>query len=759
MDAFPLALILAVPGELKRVDPARWSLLRVLKFNKFVPSQADMAEYRRGGPPAPVPGATADGEAPTLTVRLPLSLVRFVATGAPLSAYLAFPLFRFGVKYTTLEGVLRCFVNSSTHRDAGWHSSIAHQAALKAVTDYERTGEADAYSKMRGVSGSALPALSCLKLAEQAAEARLLVPLKLHQLAAVAWALHMEQTAGKFDEVAGMRDEAGRFHSFLGGPDPAVPPPADEEEAAAAVVVDADGEEEEGTAGGRKGDEDPEDEDDQPGCLHQGASGGMLADEMGLGKTVEVLGLLAHDLLGGGGREPAAAAAQPPSKRARTADLDAETAAKARALFRPAPPAVPLQSMLAAADEAAPAAVKVRGPWAVDGFRADGWPVLKLGRPATLVVVPLPILRQWEAELADKLPAARVAVYQGTGRRLPVAALQAGDLDVVLTTYDTVTADVKVAAKLVVAAASVRCPSAPLAFLEVPALERSRVGAGRLLSSFPPGTLVLKEGSRASLSWPTHFVLVEAGLPTAPASKRYYKAYIRPPPYALYHGFAGVVPITRLQRVDVLAAGAGPLYVEVGRPGQCVGASWPTGGGATCVTCGFSRDPGVAAIGMNLPALHRFEWHRLVMDESTKVATAGTVVSRALRALRARHRWALNGDPQATTLHQQFKILGLPCPTTKWPGAFPHFMCRHTKAATPEVVLPPVTWRRVSVPGPDPAAYAALHAQAVEEVRQLVHEGGVGGGVRIRVLLRALQAACGCTPPGVRPTLPPRPGH
>ncbi|KAJ5716151.1 hypothetical protein N7493_008062 [Penicillium malachiteum] len=120
--------------------------------------------------------------------------------------------------------------------------------------------------------------------------------------------------------------------------------------------------------------------------------GGILADDMGLGKTVQAISLILKN------RKPENDEHSENTESAKTKDDEDE------------PPASRLST-------------------------------------STLVVAPLALIKQWEAEIADKIEKThrlRVCVYHGTNRAKTAASLD--DFDVVITTYGTLTSEAATAA-------------------------------------------------------------------------------------------------------------------------------------------------------------------------------------------------------------------------------------------------------------------------------------------------------------------------
>lgn len=119
--------------------------------------------------------------------------------------------------------------------------------------------------------------------------------------------------------------------------------------------------------------------------------GGILADDMGLGKTVQTISLLLKN------------------RKCENEHSDDDTANKKKD------------------DEDAP-------------------PSSELSK-TTLVVAPLALIKQWEAEIADKIERSHklsVCLYHGTNRAKTAKSL--GDYDVVITTYGTLTSESSTAA-------------------------------------------------------------------------------------------------------------------------------------------------------------------------------------------------------------------------------------------------------------------------------------------------------------------------
>ena len=415
------------------------------------------------------------------------------------------------------------------------------------------------------------------------------------------------------------------------------------------------------------------------------ACGGLIFEDMGMGKTIEMLGVILAD---------------PPT----LGDLEEPPRAAEHHTYEPAAKKRRTTWRLRRQEQRMPTDGMNAGRTCAVAY-AEPPPALDTG--GTLVVVPVTLCNQWMEEVRDKVAAATVCepfLYHGPKRSAHVNRLRRHASEVVITTYETVTADTRAAE----AARTVARETLTWTCSENQYIQPTKVFTGQTLQEGavlrdPARGLFMQIISFCSTRWEpltrAHMVGDSMRVVFMPS----------PQPLELQDGVV-TVHNERLQ----VNADAKVYTISIrgnehvyGYARKC-SESHP-GSVSTCAVCGFNAEEDLrrAAVRLMPDPLNCLRWRRVVLDESHKIQDDATKLYAQLMTLRSEKRWCMTGTPMATdvcNLWGQLRFLGVTLPRNprdnlvynQW--LLKDAMVRHTKANTAEsLALPPLRRRQLIV--------------------------------------------------------------
>ncbi|PWN31852.1 uncharacterized protein FA14DRAFT_162702 [Meira miltonrushii] len=151
----------------------------------------------------------------------------------------------------------------------------------------------------------------------------------------------------------------------------------------------------------------------------RGARGGILADEMGLGKTIQMASLILSN-------QPSPDEELSEEEESETEEEDAKKGPSYRQ--------VSLKSSFAAAAKGEGGLTKA------DRKEMFNMTSSSRGR-VTLVVAPMSLVGQWRDEMERAIPTMKTMLYYGESKGELISRLTAGTVDIVITTYGTLTSE------------------------------------------------------------------------------------------------------------------------------------------------------------------------------------------------------------------------------------------------------------------------------------------------------------------------------
>ncbi len=348
-----------------------------------------------------------------------------------------------------------------------------------------------------------------------------------------------------------------------------------------------------------------------------------------------------------------------------------------------------------------------------DTFDANG---------GTLIVVPVSLVAQWEAELQSKVVGAplRLCVYHGPRRERQHASLQTAD--VVLATYETVSADIRGAnADLETYTnerASWACPG-ELSLRPYKARPQAPSRNDVIVSVTHAGKhrvyklYLVTEVVGTSTSGNRHTVdMVKVHFAQANHKEWYVKDLMNDDDVS-----GAYVPLVVQGSQRTLCFSPSDTGVVVVGTGIRCREAHAAGSGFVCSTCRFhGRTAALEAqrqLGVVQAPLQRVRWTRIVADESHKLQDPSTAACKAMCELTARHKWCLTGTPMPRSVHNldgQLRFLtcaeagirpGSTLSSAHSTAYLPMVAVRHEKATTTTTTTPDVAGG--GAPPPPPA--------------------------------------------------------
>lgn len=593
----------------------------------------------------------------------------------------------------------------------------AHRFIVTGVEDYIDTGDEAAYEAL----GAAYPTLRSLRDAIAAADA-FTVKLKPYQLATVAWALDRERFGTREDGYCltfRAHDDSLRglwlFDNVAYFPR-LVADPSDSFQLGANSA----------TSGG----------------------GGMIWDEMGTGKTLAMLAVVLaqrdNDAVADDsspGRPGVTAAVAHPAVESEEVDMGLDVVETGAGHGDSGGSDRENTNVMRLSDERAHCVVSHPDE------RCTGRPLPAGG---TLVVVQLSLAPQWEQEVELRVKHSAMLdeplVYHGPSRKR--RAEQLLDTDIVITTYETLTADKSAAeaqVKTARAAARWRCPGRACAKW----LPEARVG-------FPKPGDVVELGKSPCLVMEVSVqnrrrTLTALAMNARPARKG--TQYLADDLFSSHRTFKHHMSATQPARI--LADGV-----------QCT--AWHRASEETaCDVCHFDANADLDDFVFHrvcTPPLMRVRWARVVLDESQKLRTVGSKLYQALALIPTRHKWCLSGTPapkHERDLGGQLTYMDAPefvC--SGWASNYAHVMDRVRQAVSMQAVrhlkadfldgrsghdaLPDVSSEDIVVdmPHDDAARYAAVVAATLDLVGDMDDAALVRNAPAVLAALAAERRAC-----------------
>jgi SNF2 family DNA or RNA helicase len=376
-------------------------------------------------------------------------------------------------------------------------------------------------------------------------------------------------------------------------------------------------------------------------------TGGMILEDMGMGKTIEMLGLIM---------------------------------AKENTPPPPLPVALPVEN-----DDNIPyCTVQL----------AEGLAPIEILPPAgTLVVTPVTLCNQWMSEIADKVALPCEAVlYHGPRRHRDLDALPSKDI--VVTTYETLTADLRaydVKRNELFAKMTWTCASNVY-------LEPLKTPTSKILEPMDVFYMPVAYES----------VLMAVVLEVTPESTVKYQYFQNDRPMRYTETFRLKYPVHTL--TELLKTSVHSMHHRQGTVYGRVRVCTETHNGSvtTCSSCGVRSYDQLSAVARTVlrNPLECYNWTRIVLDESQKISDPYTRVFHCLFNMDTTKKWCLTGTPirnNATEMFGQFQFLGIHLPhqikenMQYYQWLLKDCIVRHTKKHTASLDLPAISYRKVVI--------------------------------------------------------------